>query len=641
MRELTPKAIALGAVLAVVLAAANAYLGLKVGMTVSASIPAAVISLGLFRLIRSGTILENNLVQTAASAGESLAAGVIFTFPALILIGYWDGFPYRQITGLALAGGLLGVAFSVPLRRVLLSMDELRFPEGVATAEVLQTGHRTQEGIGLLALGAAAGGFLKVCQTGFQLVAGSVRGGVTTGNGVIAAGWDLSAALIAVGYIVRLNVASLVFIGGAISWWVAIPIYTAQFGLPEGADGRILLGYEAARMLWSTKIRYLGVGAMVVGGLWAIGRLAQPLIQAAFATRASLRRKARQRAVSEDQTDRDAPLPVILGVIGLTALCLVPLLRMVLPGEGASLWIAIAIGLVLVLVAGFLFSAVAGYMAGLVGSSNNPISGITIATILLSASCLVLVVPGDPRGTAMAILVGAVVCCAAAISGDNLQDLKAGQLVGATPYRQQVMQTVGVVAGALTLGPVLNLLYQAYGLGDRLPRPGMNPTQALPAPQATLMQSVAQGVFEHNLEWKIIAIGAGIAVAVIACDLLLEKWKASFRMPVLAVAVGMYLPIELTVPICMGGLVATLSDRRTRDRPSTNLGLLLASGLIAGEALAGIALAIPFAAARDTGILSLAPPGWEWVEPWFGIAAMTGIMIWFYLCNRRRHTMVR
>jgi putative OPT family oligopeptide transporter len=624
--ELTFRSILLGIVLSIVLAAANVYLGLKVGMTVSASIPAAVVSMGLLRLLRRSNILENNQVQTAASAGESLAAGVIFTFPALLLLGYWDRFSYAQVTLLALCGGILGVVFSVPLRRVLLAQPALTFPEGVATAHILRAGHETGRGITALIAGCLWGGFMKMCQSGFHLLAGSVTGGMSIRGGVYGAGCDLSVALLAVGYIVRLNIAVLVFAGGALAWGIAIPIYSLLYGAPT-SNGAALTGYDAAIQIWSSNIRYLGVGAMLVGGLWALVSLAGPIRSALKIIGGGGRDSGEQR---------DTPGWVLLIALAVSAIVLPFLYRWVLSGTGEEAGFLVPVlALAFALIAGFLFSAVAGYMAGLVGSSNNPVSGVTIATILLTALCMLAVTDSANavEGAAAAILVGAVVCCAAAISGDNLQDLKTGQIVGATPWRQQIMQILGVFFAALTLAPVLNVLYDAYGFGDMLPRADMDPSAALSAPQATLMKSVAAGVFAGDLPWGMVSIGAGIAVLIIIADQILKARDASFRMPVLAVAVGVYLPIELTVPIALGGLLAGAAKGEA-GLPVVG-GLLFASGLIAGEALAGIGLAGPFAMLKSTDVLSVDLGTLTWIPNSLGLIAFAATALIFGLLRAK------
>jgi putative OPT family oligopeptide transporter len=632
--EITAKALVLGVVLSAVMAGANAYLGLKVGMTVSASIPAAVISMAVLRLFRTSNILENNIVQTSASAGESLAAGVIFTLPALILLGYWQGFPFWATTSIAMVGGILGVMYTIPLRRALIIEANLRFPEGVATGEVLKAGTEGGKGVRSIAVAGLAAAAFKLLQTGLKLASPAVSGSATVGRSVFGIGSDLGPALLAVGYIVGLNIATLVFAGGMISWAVGIPLYMALAdpaeleGILGGAEG-----YEAAFAVWSARIRYLGVGAMAVGGIWALISLAKPLRDGIRSSLETMRhaRSGMQHEVL--RTERDTPINIIFtGTVALAVPLFLILLFIIDQGElgvsGGLYWGTILLSFLFALVAGFLFSSVAGYMAGLVGSSNNPISGVTIATIL-TISLLLLALLGSQidfslggqqalTAAATAIIIGAIVCCGAAIAGDNMQDLKAGQIVGATPYKQQIMQIVGVVAAALVISPILELLFQAYGLGGVFPRPGMDATEMLNAPQATLMSSVAQGVFARNLPWAMIIIGGLIAIAIIAVDRVLEASGSEFRAPVLAVAVGIYLPVELSVPIFIGGLVAWAVGRRlARQRDqlgqefdqiklnSERRGLLFASGLITGEALVGILLAIPFAYYQSTDVLTV------------------------------------
>ena len=592
--ELTLKAVLLGALLSVILSAANAYFGLFAGLTVSASIPAAVISMAILKLFKNSNVLENNMVQTAASAGESLAAGVIFTLPALIIMGYWETFNYWETTLIAMTGGILGILFTIPLRNALIVKEKLKFPEGVATAEVLKTGEDGGGSVRYLVWGAVVGGLFKLSDSALNLWDGLFEQAALINQKVyLYFGLNLSPALVAVGYIVGLNVSFLVFLGGAISWYLGIPLYIATVGVPEGASSAAEMGI----MVWSSQIRYLGVGAMVVGGLWALLSLRQSLVTAFRSGVAAFRKGGQQ--VQQARTELDTPMAWVLIGIGVL---IVPVFLLYLR-EIENVAITGLMALIMV-VAGFLFSAVAGYMAGLVGSSNNPISGVTIATILATALLLAaLMGTDDPgRGAAATILVGAVVCCAAAIAGDNMQDLKAGHVLGATPYKQQIMQVVGVVAGALAIAPVLNNLLIAYGMGA----PTAEHPDALAAPQATLMQSVADGIFRGGLPWTMVAIGAGIAAVIIAIDVQLKNQGSNFRMPVLAVAVGLYLPLELDTSIFVGGLIAWAVERYMQRRsadpaarvPTTakdraeKAGLLLASGLITGEALMGIAIAI-------------------------------------------------
>ena len=641
------------------MAGANAYLGLKVGLTVSASIPAAVISMAILKLFKNSNILENNIVQTAASAGESLAAGVIFTLPALILLNYWNGFPFIDTMCIAMFGGVLGVLFTIPLRRALIVESDLKFPEGVATGEVLKAGSEGGKGVKMIGIAAAAGALYKLAQTGFKLLSSTLGGAKKIGDSIFGYGTDLSVALLAVGYIVGLNIATLVFAGGLISWLFGIPIYMALSD--PGHIAQIVgdhTGYEAALDIWSAKIRYMGVGAMVVGGVWALISLAKPLKDGISSSMDAIRKKNSGEGDTILRTERDMPINyVFFGIIALAIPIFIVFMHVIdtqhLPVSSGLYWATMAFGTIFSLFAGFLFSSVAGYMAGLVGSSNNPISGVTIATIL-ATSLILLAMLGSQldfsvdanRATsaaAAAIIVGAMVACAAAIAGDNLQDLKAGHIVGATPWKQQVMQIVGVVGSALVIAPILGLLFNAYGLGGVFPREGMDPAEMLAAPQATLMQSVAEGVFARNLEWNMIWIGALIAVAIIVYDKWLERRDSDFRAPVLAVAVGIYLPLELSVPIFAGGVIAWMAGRKVRKRATATgsdpeeaaieaerKGLLFSSGLITGEALIGILLAIPFAYFESTDVLQIVPEGFGPYADWLGGLAAIGFCIWLY-----------
>ena len=539
--EITLKAILLGIVLSMVLAGANAYLGLFAGMTVSASIPAAVISMGVLSLFKKSNILENNIVQTAASAGESLAAGVIFTIPALVLLGYWENFNYLEVAKIAAIGGVIGVLFTVPLRRALIINAKLKYPEGVATAEVLQAGENARQGtkatdggLKLIGITGLFGALIKLFQSGFGLWSSDIAAAnvISAKKGAIfGIGSDLSPALISVGYIVGRNIGILVVGGGLISWAVAIPIYSAIYGF----EGEPL---SAAWEIWDSKIRYLGVGAMVVGGIWSLVKLFKPLIEGIKASLNALKNRDSGSDIAKEEND------IPINYVGIALLVLIIPVFMLYLDIVSSVGIAALLSIVM-MVFGFLFSAVAAYMAGVVGSSNNPVSGVTIATILFASLLLLaLLGAGSGVGAASAVMVGAVVCCAAAIGGDNLQDLKAGNILGATPYKQQIMQIIGTVSSAVVLGLVLDILHTAYTIGS--------PT--LSAPQATLMKSVSDGVFTGNLPWNFVFIGGIIAIVLILIDLRQEKIGSDFRVPVLAVAVGIYLPITLTVPIFIGGI---------------------------------------------------------------------------------------
>jgi putative OPT family oligopeptide transporter len=601
--EITVKAVILGIILAIVLAGANAYLGLFAGMTVSASIPAAVISMGVLRFFRKSNILENNIVQTCASAGESLAAGVIFTLPALVLLGRWGNFNFTQTALIAGFGGLLGVLFTVPLRRALIVEQPLQFPEGIACAEVLETGEKGGAGVKFVVWAGLFSAIFKLSQTGLRLVSDTAEGAAYLFNRKIIAyfGSNLSPALLGVGYIVGLNIASLIFIGGALNWLIAIPIIVASHGgAPLGISAT-----DYANQLWSQQTRYIGVGAMVIGGLWALVRMRGSVISG---IKSGLEAYKEMKQTSQrDRLDKDMSMQWVLVIIGLSIIPLFFLYHFLVGSIGMSLTMA-----VVMVIAGFLFSAVSGYMTGLVGSSNNPISGVTIATILFASLLIVLLFGSEhPKGPSAAILIGAVVACAAAIAGDNLHDLKTGYLVGATPWKQQVMLIIGTVVSAFVMAPVLNLLLEAYGIG---PASSAHP-QSLTAPQATLMASVAKGVFKGGLPWGMVVIGMVLAAAIILFDIWLEKNNKSFRAPVLAVAVGIYLPFELSVPIFLGGIIAAMV-KKTISKKSAGAneelmkeveqrGMLISSGLITGEALVGILMAIPIVISGRSDVLAI------------------------------------
>jgi len=592
--QLTFKAIVFSILLSLVFASANAYLGLFAGMTVSASIPAAVISMGILKLFRDSNILENNIVQTSASAGEAVAAGAIFTLPALILLGYWESFQYWWVCTIAGLGGLLGILFTIPLRRSLILQQALPYPEGTATAEVLRQGDAPDAGLKALGIAALLGGFIKFAASGLRLWPGTAQA-ATSGVPTFYIGANLSPALLSVGYIVGLNVAALVFVGGVISWGIAIPIYSMWFMVPGefAVDG----GADLAFAIWSSKIRYMGVGAMLVGGIWALVTIRASVFDG---IRSGLQR-ARAGDAILDHRDHDAPMNLVLLGIVLFVIPIFVLYQMVVNDWG----IAVALTVVMI-VTGFLFSAVAGYMAGLVGSSNNPVSGITIATILLASLLLLGLNISGSTAPAAAILIGAVVCCAAAIAGDNLQDLKTGHLLGATPWKQQLIQCVGVVSAALIMAPVLNLLLNAYGMGP----PTAEHPESLIAPQATLMAAIARGVLEANLPWVPVMVGAIIGAGVIGVDELLRRQGSAIRAPVLAVAVGIYLPFELSLPILVGGLVAHYVTVRLQRATHVGGGLLFAAGLITGEALVGIVMAAPIVLTGNPDVLAL-PSLWQ------------------------------
>lgn len=621
--EITVKALILGALLSMILAAANAYIGLLVGLTVSASIPAAAASMGILRLFRRSTILENNMVQTAASAGESLVAGIIFTIPALVMMKAWSGYEYGPMVAIAIVGGILGVAFTVPLRRALIVEAKLAFPEGQATAEVLKTGGIERDrdsdanadadtGFRRLLQAAGIGAVFKFAESGAGLLAGNVATTQTwlAGKYLFMGNITISPALIGVGYIVGLNIATLVFIGGVIGTLIGVPLNWAfnhdaimtAAGIDPATAWSLLDANQwgaLAGQSWQD-CRRIGVGAMMVGGLWSLISLARPLVDG---VRSSMQayRSSRAGGAAAARTEFDTPINYVFIVVIVSIVPLFLIFNFALAEYPERLMIS-AVMTALMLVFGFIFSSVAGYMAGLVGSSNNPISGVTIATVIVSALILLQLMGNDGiaarLGPIAVMYLAGLICSAAAIAGDNLQDLKCGHVVGATPWRQQLFQIVGVIAAAVVIPLILQLLDNQYGIGRPSPNPNAIPNSVLAAPQAGLMQALASGIFGAGIKWNFIVMGFALAIVLIVLDKIQEKRGASFRLPVLAVAVGIYLPLGLSVPIFIGGVISWQIKRRSAELDKMqltrreSLGLLVASGLITGEALMGVLVAL-------------------------------------------------
>jgi len=580
-KELTLRVVVLGLLLAVVMGAANVYVGLRAGMTVSASIPAAVMAMLLFKMLfKNSTILEANQVQTCASAGESLAAGIIFTMPAMVLIGFWDSFDFWSVTIIALTGGLLGILFMIPMRKVfILNNTELAYPEGIACAAVLRAGEEEaaegedgeQEGAaknllvgGLLGAGVAIGAKL------FGVLAATLEAATVVSSRIFYFGGDLSPMLIAIGFIVRLNVAILIFIGGAISWILAIPLLGSGDQYPSAIDG----AYE----LWSTQIRYVGVGAMVLGGFASLYSVRLGLIAAIR----ELRNNLTSGDLMGDSLERDIPT---WAIIALTLGC-VAVLAFVNYRFTSGVGITI-LSTIVMLVMGFFFTAVASYIVGLVGNSNSPVSGMTITAVLVAGGMLWLFNYTGMEAMVATLGIAAIVCCVAATSGDVCNDLKTGTLVGAAPFRQQIMQIAGVFVAAFVMSPVLNLLHNNIegGIGGR----------ELSAPQASLFASLARGFSgETQLPWDMIGYGVLVGGVILVVDWYLRVSGKKFRAHLMPIAVGMYLPFGLAAPILIGGLIAHFHSKGTPEAKHDKVlhrGALFSSGVIAGEALMSVGLA--------------------------------------------------
>ena len=563
MKEFSITAVIVGVLLAVVFGAANAYLGLRVGMTVSASIPAAVVSMGILRgLLRRNSILESNLVQTIGSAGESLAAGAIFTLPALFLWaeeGKAETPDLFTITALALCGGVLGVLFMVPLRKALIVKEHgvLPYPEGTACADVLLAGEEGGSGAKTVFFGMGFAALVKYVVDGMKVIPGAVMVPVNSLKTLFSV--QVYPALMGVGYICGIRIASYMFAGAVLGWFVLIPAIVSFGGesilYPGTVPITTLYNEGGTSAIWSSYIRYIGAGAVAAGGIISLVKTL-PLLFSTFYEAVKAARSGKEK--SQKRTERDLDIRVVIGGIVLFALLiwLVP----ALPISFSGAW--------LVILFGFFFATVSSRMVGLVGSSNNPVSGMTIATLLLVTAWLKATNTIGTPGMIAAISIASVICIVAALAGDTSQDLKTGFLLGATPRRQQIGELIGVAVSAVTIGGVMMLLNQAWQFGS----------EALAAPQATLMKMITEGVMEGNLPWTLIFIGVFIGVAV-----------EIMGVPVLPVAIGLYLPFELSASILVGGILRYVSSRKKKDAEG---GILFCSGLIAGEGLMGIVLAL-------------------------------------------------
>ena len=623
--ELTLRALILGSVIAVVFTAANVYLGLRVGITVASSIPAAVISMGVLRLMGSGSIRENNIVQTVASAGGTLSA-IIFVLPGLIMVGWWRGFPFLTTFLVCALGGILGVLFSIPLRRALVVNSTLPFPEGLAAAEVLKAGatgdeaspntlERKRGPLIVLAGALASAGTLIVSFTGLATTglarffrAGAGATGVTLG---------FSLALFGAGHLVGIAVGLAMLAGLLIAWGVAVPLLSA--GLPGEAA-------EVATTVWRTQVRFIGAGAIGVAAIWSLIRLVRPVFEGLVAT---ARARAAAAAGTGTQDDRDLSLGLIAALSAGCLLLIGWLLRDFIAGTplGAATWSLVLGGVVFTLLLGGFVATVAGYMAGLIGASNSPVSGIGIlATVAMAMLLAAFVQPVLGAGAtdalvAFALFAVSIVFSIATISNDNLQDLKTGQLVGASPWKQQAALIVGVIAGSMVIPPTLDLLNQAYGFpGD--PNRAAISAAPLPAPQAALISTLARGVLNAQLDWHLIGIGALVGLASIVLDEILGARKL-MRLSPLAVGMGIYLPMDATQPVVVGALIGWLynraMDRRGNAEMAKRFGVLLASGLIVGESLLGVVNAGLIVATGKATPLALVGPGFAGTAEWIGI----------------------
>ncbi|MGZ8361882.1 MAG: OPT family oligopeptide transporter [Allosphingosinicella sp.] len=638
MREFTLRGVLLGAVLTVLFTAANVYLGLKVGITFATSIPAAVISMALLRFFADSTILENNIVQTIASAAGTLAA-IIFVLPGLVMIGWWNGFPYWTTLAVCAIGGTLGVMFSVPLRRALVTGSDLPYPEGVAAAEVLKVGAGSEEGAEenarglatILASSLAAAGFALLAAT--RLVGTELATAFRVGSGASGASASLSLALIGVGHLVGLTVGVAMLVGMFTSWAVLVPWLTAAGGVGEDVAATV-------NTVFRSQVRFIGAGTIGVAAVWTLLKILGPIVGGIRSSMASSRARAGGEIV--ELTERDLPFGIVGGTILLSLLPIAGLLWLFLEPTVLAPDAAALIGgmLIYMLIIGAIVAAVCGYMAGLIGASNSPVSGVGILAVLGAAVLLGLFYgtgsdPGRAHAlAAFALFTTAIVFSIATISNDNLQDLKTGQLVGATPWRQQAALVLGVIFGSIVIAPVLDLLNVAFGFSGA-PGAGEN---ALAAPQAALISSLAVGVLGGSIDWSLIGLGAVIGVVVILIDEVLSKTTKK-RLPPLAVGMGIYLPMALTLLIPVGALLGRLYERwaqRQRDPEfSKRMGVLGATGLIVGESLFGVLFAGIVAGSGSEAPLAVVGEDFEHIAMLTGAAGFAGIIYWLYARTRR------
>ncbi len=637
IRELTFRGILLGGLITLLFTAANVYLGLRIGITFATSIPAAVISMAVLKAFRDSTIQENNIVQTIASAAGTLSA-IIFVLPGLIMVGWWTGFPYWLSVAVIAIGGILGVMYSVPLRRALVTGSDLPYPEGVAAAEVLKVGagvggaEENRRGLKMIIWSSVvAAAYAALAQT--RIVAAEAARTIGFGGGATTLSASLSMALIGVGHLVGMAVGIAMLVGLIISWFVLVPWLTGAAGLPAtGLE-------DFVGTTFREKVRFIGAGTIGVAAIWTLLRILGPIVAGIRGAMAASRARRADGSASLALTERDLPIGVVGGTILISMIPIALLLAAFGTAEpiGGALAPTLTLSIIYVLFAGVVIAAVCGYMAGLIGASNSPISGVGILSVLGISLILAMLFPGaDADATrslvAFALFVTAVVFGIATISNDNLQDLKTGQLVGATPWRQQVALVIGVLFGSVVIPPILTLLNDAFGF-QGAPGAGEN---ALAAPQAALISAIAQGVLGASLDWNLIAIGAAIGVVVVIIDEILREGKRG-ALPPLAVGMGIYLPMSLTLLIPIGATIGWLYEKwaRTAQDPAfaQRLGVLMATGLIVGESLFGVAFAGIVGGTGSDAPLALVEE-FAWAVP-LGLVAFAGAIAWLYARTRR------
>lgn len=605
--ELTVRGMVLGAILTVIFTASNVYLGLKVGLTFSSAIPAAVISMAVLKMAKDSNILENNMVQTQASAAGTLSA-IIFIIPGMLMIGYWHGFEFWQTLLVSACGGCLGVLFTIPLRRAMVVHSDLTYPEGVAAAEILKVGSTKKKkgessGLKEIFSGGFVAGFVALCSSGFQLLTDSFSLWFRIGSGMTQFPVGYSTALVGAGYLIGLASGIAMLVGILIAWAGFVPFYTMTEAAPAGMTMQAFAG-----SVYQDRVRLIGAGAMAVAAIWTLITMAKPVIDGVKESLAAVRMPQAEQAkhrMDIDMSIKSTGLVFLATLIGLFGIFYAFVSPQGLPAEQNIAFVLVGVGVAVLM--GFFVAAACAYMAGLVGTSSSPISGIGIigiivASLVMYAMCSsfgIFEIPGGEKfATATAIFMTSIILAIACISNDNMQDLKTGYMVGATPWRQQVALLLGCMVGALVIAPVLNLLYEAYGFTGALPRADMDPSQALAAPQAGLMTTIAQGIFSNKLAWEYIFLGIGLGVLLVIIDLILKRRTRFMCLPPLAVGMGIYLPPSVQTPLVIGAILGYFLNKHLKEtegeeglEAGKRRGTLFASGLIVGESLVGVVLA--------------------------------------------------
>ena len=648
--ELTVRGMLLGAILTVIFTASNVYLGLKVGLTFSSAIPAAVISMAVLKMAKDANILENNMVQTQASAAGTLSA-IIFIIPGMLMIGYWQGFEFWQTLVVSACGGCLGVLFTIPLRRAMVVHSDLAYPEGVAAAEILKVGSRTradgksESGIKEILSGSVVAGIIAFLTNGLQVLGGSLSAWFHVGRGMTQLPIGYSTALVGAGYLIGIASGLAMLVGILIAWAGFVPYFTMTEALP---DGMTLQKFAGA--VYQQKVRLIGAGAMGVAAIWTLMTLARPVIDGVKESIAGTRMDDTEKGLH--RMDIDMSMKSIALVFGVTVIGLLAIFYLFVSPESippSQKLIFTVVGVGVSVLMGFFVAAACAYMAGLVGTSASPISGIGILGIIVSSLVMyalcssfgIFDLPGGEKfATATAIFTTSIILAIACISNDNMQDLKTGWLVGATPWRQQAALLIGCVVGALVIAPVLNLLYEAYGFPGAMPRPGMDPAQALSAPQAVLMTTIAQGIFSSKLAWEYIYIGIGLGVVLVLIDQLLKRTTKNLVLPPLAVGMGIYLPPVIQTPLVVGAILGYFLNRHLRktagaeaEAAGLRRGTLFASGLIVGESIVGVLLAglivLSVSNSGDENPLAMVGSDFADTAEMLGLAVFFGILALF------------